>query len=63
LSPLLPTVRVVLDAERRAVPPRDLDLATLADAQGMDAPRIATSLEGDQEDPLLPRLNPRQYLL
>jgi HD-GYP domain-containing protein (c-di-GMP phosphodiesterase class II) len=63
LSPLLPTVRVVLDAERRAMPPRDLDLAALADAQGMDAPRIATSLEGDQEDPLLPRLNPRQYLL
>lgn len=62
-EPLLPTVRVIFDAKRRPIPPKDMDLAALAREQGMDAPHIATSLEGKNEDPLLPTVDPRVHLL
>lgn len=62
LTPLLPTVRVVLDAHRASVPPRDLDLAALAETGGAEAPRIAFAIERPEDDPLLPRIDPRGYL-
>lgn len=63
MTPLLPTVRVLFNAERVRVEPYDLDLAVHADACGLDAPRIERSLEGDAEDPLLPAIDPRDFLL
>ncbi|MGE4291370.1 MAG: HD-GYP domain-containing protein [Desulfovibrio sp.] len=62
LTPLLPTVRVILDAKRARTQPHDLDLTVLAEQLGMDAPRIEMAIENTEDDPLMPRIDPRDYL-
>jgi putative nucleotidyltransferase with HDIG domain len=61
-TPLLPTVRVVLDRNRVRTRPHDLDLAALAEQMGMDAPRIELAIESYEDDPLMPRIDSREYL-